>query len=453
QAGLSFGQPKPAESADTAWLAAPVQTKPASGFSIPSFKPPAGDQAAPAFGQQPTGAFGGGAKAAAGFSMPSFKPPTGGQAVSSAFGGAKPASGFNSGFVPPAPAASAPMETDDASEEFYRSIRGLNVSLQSKIGDALKENAFVDLSPLLQQYRVHWDRIVGSRPPPVAEKPPATAAEPKAPAPAAVDVEKPAANNSTASKPLFAPTMPPTKPLFPSITASTMNTAPKPAFGAAAQPKPAFGAAAAPKPAGFTFGFGKPASTEESAKPFSFGLGKTAEAASAAPQQKPAFSFGFKPAEQQQQQHTDGDGDAGGDAASDADEAAAAPAVRSPTKKGEESESTVHQARVKLFRWDKDDRKYRDLGICNLRINTWEADGAPRARIVCRQETTEKITLNASIFAKMTVEYKPGEKCVGILVFMDGQTVQFRPRLKSAELARDLKAALDSAIASLSRAN
>ncbi|KAJ2715331.1 hypothetical protein H4R19_001257 [Coemansia spiralis] len=423
--GFSFSQAKPAVAAEPPKETA--ETKPPSaGFSMPSFKPPTGEQPASAFGQAAASAFGSATKPAAGFGMPSFKPPTG-QATVSAFGGAKP-----SGFVPPTSSERAPAKADGgAGEEFYRNIRGLNVSLQTKINDALKENAFVDLCPLLEQYRTHWTRIADSSPPPAAADDTAMA------------VDKPAADSP--SKSLFAAPPPPTKPLFPTIVASSM---PKPAFGASSS-----AAADTPKPAGFSFGsFGKPSSAAESAKPFSFGFGKPADAGpAAAAQQKPAFSFGFgKPAEQpEQQQQQQEEQERDGDAGSGDDEADEAPVAKAPTSKGEEGETTVHQSRVKLFRWDKEDNKYRDLGICNLRINVWEAGGAKRARIVCRQDTTEKITLNASVFAQMTVEHTPGDKSVGLLVLMDGQAVQFRPRLKTSDLAQDLKAALDRVIATL----
>ncbi|KAJ2807562.1 hypothetical protein H4R21_000429 [Coemansia helicoidea] len=443
-AGFSFGQAKPSASAEAPKEAAPQATA-SAGFSMSPFKPPTGDKPAPAFGQAAFGAFGSTSKPSAGFSMPSFKPPSG-DAVAPAFGGAKPSNGFASSvmpsFAPPTTSASAPAKTGvDDSEEFYRNIRGLNMSLQTKIGDALKENAFVDLCPLLEQYRAHWSRIAESHPPPAdAAKGTAMAVDkPAASSPskdAAMSVDKPAAGSP--SKSLFAPQPPPAKPLFPTTATSSM---PKPAFGASAAD------ADAPKSSGFSFGFGKPASAEETAKPFSFGFGNPAAAATAGTQQKSAFSFGFgKPAEQsEQQREQDGDGDAG----SDGDEAEEAPVAKEPTNRGEEGETTVHQSRVKLFRWDKDENKYRDLGICNLRINVWGDDGARRARVVCRQDTTEKITLNASIFAQMTVEHTPDDKSVGLLVFMDGQAVQFRPRLKTSELARDLKAALDRVIATL----
>ncbi|KAJ1951818.1 hypothetical protein GGI12_006397, partial [Dipsacomyces acuminosporus] len=113
----------------------------------------------------------------AAFSMPAFKPPTSAaSAGSSLFGSVAKKPAFSSGFMPPggatstaatsadaslstkptgaasgstgsaaaAFAAASPSQKDSAGsgEEFYKNIRGLNVSLQKKIGDAITANAF-----------------------------------------------------------------------------------------------------------------------------------------------------------------------------------------------------------------------------------------------------------------------------------------------------------------------
>ncbi|KAJ1844757.1 hypothetical protein H4S02_003336, partial [Coemansia sp. RSA 2611] len=305
----------------------------------------------------------------------------------------------------PLPKPDSKPDTPADDDEFYRHIRGLNVSIQTKINDAIAANAFVDLTPLLEQYRRHWDQVTQ---------------------------DHPSADASASSQP--DPTIP------------TTSTEPaKLLFGAASpsKPPPASGAG------GFSFSFGKPvASTADDTdtKPsFSFGFAKPPAAADpASPPQKP-FSFGFGKPTAAEPAASDN-----ADDASDHDADDPEPAVKSPTTAGEEGETTVHRVRGKVYQWDAAHKRFMDLGVGNLRINTWDAEsGAKRARVLCRQESTEKITLNASMFANMMVERKDNDKNVGLLAVVDGKPTRYMLRVKTANEAKELKEAMEKVIATL----
>ncbi|KAJ2893488.1 hypothetical protein GGI21_005420, partial [Coemansia aciculifera] len=186
-------------------------------------------------------------KPAPAFSMTSFQPPTAvasSTTGSSMFGTQSAMPTFASGFVPPNTAAATTTTAASSSsagsndDEFFKSIRGLNVSLQKRISDALDANAFVDLTPLLEQYRIHWAKINGVEATPQA----------------------------------------------PSFDNSRLGAAPQP------EPQPESKAQPVPEPTAVTapkFNFGSASSTSPSAKPaaaatsgFSFNFGKPSAAAS-----------------------------------------------------------------------------------------------------------------------------------------------------------------------------
>ncbi|KAJ1736936.1 hypothetical protein LPJ72_000952 [Coemansia sp. Benny D160-2] len=532
---FGFAAPKPAPTAPTA--------------GVPSKTAQAGSEEGTAMDTD--------SKPAAGFTMPAFKPPTllGGASAaattssSSLFGGAqKQSSSFSTPFVPPKPAPAAPASASLFSnpsgfsaaqeppaaneEEFYRNIRGLNVSLQKKIDDAVAANAFVDLTPLLEQYTSHWNKVTNNRP--------SSSSSSSATIPAKDTGTQNNSNSNShsnsgggfvpAASPFglvqmsrtgpdgrSVPIMPaksqtifhfsarPPKPvaggvnlLSPEFSAeknskagasnadgdSAMTTPPKQQPPAAASGPFKFGATnnSDGPAAGFAFTMGKPpvpqqtsmfvspratgaaaaasASADSAAKkPFSFGFlqagggnpaagsGTSPSAASAT---KPVFSFGFgnattnssgstkesdtKDGGSGNKEDTAGDGQAGGEeegGGSDDDEQASTPAK--PSTAGEEGEKTEHQVRAKVYMWDGGEKKYKDMGVGQLKVNTWETDTAKakRARLLCRQEGSNKVTLNASLFKEMIVEYTDGKKELGLLVIADGKPTRFLIRTSS----------------------
>ncbi|KAJ2067499.1 hypothetical protein GGI08_001350 [Coemansia sp. S2] len=387
------------------------------------------------------------AKKPAAFSMPSFQPPTAASASGSSAFVAQPAKPtFSSGFVPPAAASTAPTsssamevtESDAKDEEFFKSIRGLNVSLQKRIADALDVNAFVDLTPLLEQYRQHWDLINNSAP---ASTTTTTAAASQAQAPVFDNNRLGAA--TTVAQPAPAP-VPAPEP--------TAVTAPKFSFGTA--PSTSTSAQPAAATGGFSFNFGKPNNTASAAPataatsdstvestaaktPFSFGFGKPQDQTTAPDaEKKPAFSFGFGGGAQQPAAAA-ADNDEGS-ANEDEGENEEEEEKREPTTAGEEGETTEHQIRAKLYAWDKALNKYKDLGVGNFKVNTRPADnGTKRARFICRQEGSEKITLNAAMFKAMTIEIA-NKRDLGILVISEGLPTRYLVRVKTEAMAQAL---------------
>ncbi|KAI9477556.1 hypothetical protein BX667DRAFT_496826 [Coemansia mojavensis] len=424
-----------------------TQTK--SGFTFGKTSADASESAKPASSQdtKPSGT--------SSFSFPAFKPPTQAPTLSTNKepSNALPTS-FKSGFVPPGGAK--PEETKEASDdEFYRHIRGLNVSIQNKINDAIAVNAFVDLTPLLEQYVKHWKQVTQDYP-------------------TSKDTQGEAAESSTKEPSMVAqqPAQPPaqtTKPAQEPAQISKPADPPKFSFGtSSAKPAPNFSFGTSPsKPAGgttggFSFSFGKPApeaaknDSGEAKKPFSFGFGDLAEkkTSPAASTQKPAFSFGFgKPAEAASKPEdakadaSMNDNDAQSNGGEEEEEKSE---PKEPTTAGEEGETTVHSARCKVYMWDGKEKSYKDMGVGNLRVNTWDSDGgAKRARVLCRQETTEKITLNASMFANMMVECTGKDKNVGLLAVVDDKPTRYMLRVKNTQEATELSDALKKVIASL----
>ncbi|KAJ2836397.1 hypothetical protein J3B01_002865 [Coemansia erecta] len=442
-----------------------------SGFTFG--KPAEPEKPAPSEPAKPT---------ASTFSFGAFKPPTAtapSTASTGIFGKTSAQPSFKSGFVPPTSASTVPAAAEptksSSDDEFYRHIRGLNTSIQKKIADAIAVNAFVDLTPLLEQYRKHWKKVTEDFMPdtgaavdtgkPAETAPVVSKAKEAAPvvsnaketAPVVSKAAEPAPKKSSMFASLSPSTQPsksaePTKFAFGAQSAISA-TSPKPAetkfaFGAqstssSTSPKPAQGS-----PGGFSFNFNKPTpTTDATKKPFSFGFGKPTDTASSPP--KPAFSFGLsKPV----QSPTIDAGPLTGTSATDAqsDDEQEPDTARAPTTAGEEGETTVHKVRGKVYMWDSEKKAFKDLGVGNLRINTWETDGGDkRARVLCRQETTEKITLNASMFAKMMVEHKGNDKNVGLLAVVDAKPTRFMFRVKTTGEASELKKALDNVIASL----
>ncbi|KAJ1662489.1 hypothetical protein EV178_005847 [Coemansia sp. RSA 1646] len=444
-------------------------------------------------------------KPATGFSMPAFKPPTLGASTSgsSMFSGTqKQSSSFSTPFMAPkqaaadtsnALAATEPELSASNEEEFYRNIRGLNVSLQKKIGDAVSANAFVDLTPLLEQYANHWNLITKKQPAgnSSTSTAPKSAFDNKAstslgskPAVAATPFTTPSTTASASATSTFAFSQPAAKnnkpkPLSPApasekkftpstnaFSSSAMETSPKPPISTPFK----FGATnmSAGSKSNFAFSFGKPplpqqqspsapVSDDAAKKPFSFGFLQAGSptkttAAGGAPATKPVFTFGFGNtdstiggADKVNNQDTkasisgaaEGDkndvGMNGGDDDDDNDEEPRSP--KKPSTAGEEGETTEHQVRAKVYMWDGRESKYKDMGVGQLKVNTWETTDAQakRARVLCRQEGSNKITLNASLFKEMIVEYTAGKKELGFLVIVDGKPTRYLIRTSSSD--------------------
>ncbi|KAJ2482961.1 hypothetical protein EV174_003067 [Coemansia sp. RSA 2320] len=392
-------KPVAAEKSDAETSA--VESKPAP-FAMPSFKPPTTTTTAMTAAVEP--------KPAA-FGMQPFKPPTTTPSFSaSTFAPVAPTNGNpkDTKSVPVStPATATATATADKDEEFYKNIRGLNVSLQTRIANALDSNAFVDLTPLLEQYRDHWSKLTT---PATAELPTSTFDNSRL--------------GSAASKTTATPAAAPVQPQPPAFN-----------FGATS----ASSSSSLTKPAasGFAFNFGKPQASSTA----------PADSGADAAEKKPVFSFGFG-GQKPQQQPASAVASADHDEASaneDEDDNPEEEDKREPTTAGEEGETVEHQLRAKLYQWDKAQNKYKDLGAGILKINSRIADdGAKRARFICRQDGSNRITLNTSIFKNLTIEATDGKKRdLGMLVIVDGAPTRFLVRTKDANVCQDLFNAIE----------
>ncbi|KAJ2749650.1 hypothetical protein GGI19_005549, partial [Coemansia pectinata] len=161
-------------------------------------------------------------------------------------------------------------------------------------------------------------------------------------------------------------------------------------------------------------------------------------------EKKPAFSFGFGGGAQQPAAATAAAADKDeGSANEDEGENEEEEEKREPTTAGEEGETTEHQTRAKLYAWDKTLSKYKDLGVGNFKVNTRPADnGTKRARFICRQEGSERITLNAAMFKAMTIEIA-NKRDLGILVISEGVPTRYLVRVKTEAMAQALFGAME----------
>ncbi|KAI9503046.1 hypothetical protein GGI25_003493 [Coemansia spiralis] len=385
----------------------------------------------------------------AGFTMPAFKPPTDSSVGTPVFtGSGKPSSKFTSPFVPPkattAPVTAPASASSSASseEEFYKNIRGLNVSLQKQVNDAITNNVFADLTPLLEQYRSHWTKITEKKPENDTSKPTTIVASKESSSAGASPFSFLKSNQSAASKP------------------KDPAEEKKPATESKVEDKPTstpfkFGStniSSAPK-SNFAFSFAKPAqadSTDEAAKkPFSFGFSQSVNAnAAPTPASKPVFAFGFGGTNTDTKNASANSKAEGANNANNDDdegeEEQEQEAPKQPTTAGEEGDTTEHQVRAKLYMWEASEKKYKDMGVGLLKVNTWETDSnAKRARVLCRQEGSDKITLNAALFKEMVIEYTAGKKDLGILVVIDGKPTRYLIRTSSADSTANLHACIE----------
>ncbi|KAJ2105386.1 hypothetical protein IW146_008249, partial [Coemansia sp. RSA 922] len=65
-----------------------------------------------------------------------------------------------------------------------------------------------------------------------------------------------------------------------------------------------------------------------------------------------------------------------------------------------------------------------------------------RARFICRQEGSEKITLNAAMFKAMTIEIA-NKRDLGILVISEGLPTRYLVRVKTEAMAQALFGAME----------
>ncbi|KAM5530777.1 hypothetical protein V8D89_015552 [Ganoderma adspersum] len=228
-------------------------------------------------------------------------------------------------------------------------------------------------------------------------------------------------------------------------------------FGSASPGKPSvfsgFGTAKAGSignPVGF--GFGSPPRTPDidgsgedsgpvKALPFSFG----APLAKASP-----FAFGAGAASTSAEDKAEGSSGSG--------EGTPAPAFGEESKppgpllasgsahdlegEGEEGEETIHEIRSKVFKLTQDKEgkaQWGDLGVGMLRLKRHKETDA--RRVLLRNSGTGKITINFLVHGGMNPTV--ADKVVSFMGHADGASTPYRIRCKTADQAKELKAALD----------
>ncbi|KAJ3088849.1 hypothetical protein HK102_007773 [Quaeritorhiza haematococci] len=110
---------------------------------------------------------------------------------------------------------------------------------------------------------------------------------------------------------------------------------------------------------------------------------------------------------------------------------------------GEEDEVTEHEVRNKLFKFEKGDNPRWDpvgLGVLKLKANK----KSQKRRLLCRADGAGRVLLNAAVFSGMTVK-KEDEKSVSFIVVIDGSPTKFLARVKTADDAKKLLTALETA--------
>ncbi|RDX41788.1 hypothetical protein OH76DRAFT_1422896 [Lentinus brumalis] len=189
------------------------------------------------------------------------------------------ASIVSSSSTPPEPKAApaADMEVDKSEVDYYKALRGLNVSFLSAVSKAIESDPFVDVAALLERYKTLRVSVSSDK---STSVPPASTSTPK---------------TSEAPKPTPPPsfTMPPAPTSFVGFkpSAPSSSSAPAPASGGFV---PKLDSGASPLGSPFSFAPSKPAASESSttseAPKSAFSFGSASSSGTSAPTS--SFSFG-----------------------------------------------------------------------------------------------------------------------------------------------------------------
>ncbi|KAM5540323.1 hypothetical protein V8D89_006144 [Ganoderma adspersum] len=109
---------------------------------------------------------------------------------------------------------------------------------------------------------------------------------------------------------------------------------------------------------------------------------------------------------------------------------------------GEEGEETMHEIRSKVFKLTQDKEgkaQWGDLGVGMLRLKRHKETDA--RRVLLRNSGTGKITINFLVHGGMNPTV--ADKVVSFMGHADGASTPYRIRCKTADQAKELKAALD----------
>lgn len=110
---------------------------------------------------------------------------------------------------------------------------------------------------------------------------------------------------------------------------------------------------------------------------------------------------------------------------------------------GEESESTLFEARAKIWRLDMETKAWKDLGICIAKLKHDSSTG--KYRLLARNEANGKVAVNFMTYKglKSTLD-----KTVSSFLGFDGKDpTQYRVKVKTEDTAKELKEVLEGAAA------
>ncbi|KAM5533240.1 hypothetical protein V8D89_013105 [Ganoderma adspersum] len=234
-------------------------------------------------------------------------------------------------------------------------------------------------------------------------------------------------------------------------------------FGSASPGKPlvfsGFGTAKAGSignPVGF--GFGSPPRTPDidgsgedsgpvKALPFSFGAPSKASPFAFGAGAPTASVFGSGSAEDKKEEGSSGSGEgtpapAFGEESKPPGPLLASGSAHDLEGEGEEGEETTHEIRSKVFKLTQDKEgkaQWGDLGVGMLRLKRHKETDA--RRVLLRNSGTGKITINFLVHGGMNPTV--ADKVVSFMGHADGASTPYRIRCKTADQAKELKAALD----------
>ncbi|RUS19743.1 hypothetical protein BC937DRAFT_87006 [Endogone sp. FLAS-F59071] len=355
-------------------------------------------------------------------------------------------------------------------EEYYRHLRGLNVSLQRRINTDLQIDAFADLSDTLKQYTSYRQEILSKYDDVVKVGSAGSKISMTVPASAPGFTFNPAGYSfkptTDSGKPNKVPTPTFTFGSIGGVSGSTPATvtkdvddAPKPVFNfgvitsqastTSSTPKLSFSFSAPSTTATTTattstaVGFGNPSTTSLFGG-LNSGINTTTTSAFSTP-----FSFNlsaspFVPLAQKK------DNDAGeGETKDDDDEPPAGEegfsGARSNTElvqtgEGEENETSLIVQRCKVFKANSNGA-WADNGVGILKLN--ENTVSKKKRFLCRAEGSGRILINANAFPNMKFKVDPQARTV-MLVLPDETTniVKYLIRVKTSQMAEDLATSL-----------
>ncbi|PWZ02266.1 hypothetical protein BCV70DRAFT_156734 [Testicularia cyperi] len=110
---------------------------------------------------------------------------------------------------------------------------------------------------------------------------------------------------------------------------------------------------------------------------------------------------------------------------------------------GEESETTIEEARAKIWKLDMETKAWKDLGVCIAKIKSNTETG--KNRLLARNEANGKVAVNFMVYKGITVTQ---DKTVNsFLGFEDGKPTQYRFKVKLEDKAKEFKTALENAAA------